>query len=218
MRPAASRLARATSRTRSASARPSTISARSAWRTIAAHEQGLIAYATKLLSDVPGLRIIGTASEKAGVISFVLHGKESEGVGAALNREGIAVRAGHHCAQPILRRFGLESTVRPSFALYNTYADIDALVAALRRIQSGHNPLRGDCASRRTIWRAGEARIATSELRLSGGVVALASRTSPSSSASKDQLREAVVRRERRQRLLRIGVQLNGRERQASGQ
>jgi cysteine desulfurase/selenocysteine lyase len=110
---------------------------------VAAHEQGLIAYATKLLSDVPGLRIIGTAAEKAGVISFVLNGKESEGVGAALNQEGIAVRAGHHCAQPILRRFGLESTVRPSFALYNTYADIDALVAALRRIQSGHNPYMG---------------------------------------------------------------------------
>ena len=110
---------------------------------VAAHEQGLIAYATKLLRDVPGLRIIGTAAEKAGVISFVLDGKESEGVGAALNQDGIAVRAGHHCAQPILRRFGLESTVRPSFALYNTYADIDALVAALRRIQSGHNPYMG---------------------------------------------------------------------------
>ena len=107
---------------------------------IAAHEQGLIAYATKLLSDVPGLRIIGTAAEKAGLISFVLYGKESEGVGAALNQEGLAVRSGHHCAQPILRRFGLESTVRPSFALYNTFADIDALAAALRRIQSGHNP------------------------------------------------------------------------------
>ena len=63
---------------------------------------------------MPGLRIIGTAAEKAGVISFVLNGKESEGVGAALNQEGIAVRSGHHCAQPILRRFGLESTVRPS--------------------------------------------------------------------------------------------------------
>ncbi len=110
---------------------------------IAAHEQGLIAYATKLLSDVPGLRIIGTAAEKAGVVSFVLNGKESEGVGGALNQEGIAVRSGHHCAQPILRRFGLESTVRPSFALYNTYADIDALAAALRRIQSGHNPYMG---------------------------------------------------------------------------
>ena len=110
---------------------------------VARHEHGLMAYATKLLSDVPGLRIIGTAAEKAGVISFVLAGQQSEGVGSALNEEGIAVRSGHHCAQPILRRFGLESTVRPSFALYNTYGDIDALAAALRRIQSGHNPLLG---------------------------------------------------------------------------
>jgi cysteine desulfurase/selenocysteine lyase len=110
---------------------------------VAHHEQALIAYATKLLSGVPGLRIVGTAAEKAGVISFVLNGKESEGVGQALNQEGIAVRAGHHCAQPILRRFGIESTVRPSFALYNTFADIDALVVALHKIQSGHNPYMG---------------------------------------------------------------------------
>jgi cysteine desulfurase/selenocysteine lyase len=78
--------------------------------------------------------LIGTAKEKAGVISFVLDGCRSENVGAALDREGIAVRAGHHCAQPILRRFGLETTVRPSLALYNTNADIDALIAALHRI------------------------------------------------------------------------------------
>jgi cysteine desulfurase / selenocysteine lyase len=108
---------------------------------IAAHEQNLIAYATKLLLDVPGLRIIGTAVEKAGVVSFVLQDKESSAVGSALNQYGIAVRSGHHCAQPILRRFGLESTVRPSFALYNTYADVDALVAALLRIQSGAHPV-----------------------------------------------------------------------------
>ena len=75
--------------------------------------------------------------------AFVLNGKETQGVGAALNEEGIAVRSGHHCAQPILRRFGLESTVRPSFALYNTFADIDALTAALHKIQSGHNPYMG---------------------------------------------------------------------------
>jgi cysteine desulfurase/selenocysteine lyase len=110
---------------------------------IAAHEQALIAYATKLLPGVPGLRIVGTAAEKAGVVSFVLEGQKSEAVGGALNQYGIAVRSGHHCAQPILRRFGLEATVRPSFALYNTYADIDALVSALRKIQSGHNALLG---------------------------------------------------------------------------
>jgi cysteine desulfurase / selenocysteine lyase len=103
---------------------------------IAAYEHGLLDYATQWLNGVPGLTIIGTAKEKAGVISFVLDGCRSEDVGAALDREGIAVRAGHHCAQPILRRFGLETTVRPSLALYNTNEDIDALVAALHKIQS----------------------------------------------------------------------------------
>jgi cysteine desulfurase / selenocysteine lyase len=77
---------------------------------------------------------------KAGVLSFVMDGLRTEDIGTALNQEGIAVRAGHHCAQPILRRFGVESTVRPSFALYNTCADIDALVSALSRIAGGRNP------------------------------------------------------------------------------
>jgi cysteine desulfurase/selenocysteine lyase len=101
---------------------------------VAAHEHALITYATQLLIPIPGLRIIGTAAEKAGVISFVLNGIETPAVGKALAEEGIAVRAGHHCAQPILRRFGLEATVRPSFALYNNFADIEALAAAVRRI------------------------------------------------------------------------------------
>jgi len=104
---------------------------------VAAYEHELLAYATQGLSTVPGLRLIGTAREKAGVLSFVLDECKTEDVGKALDREGIAVRAGHHCAQPILRRFGLESTVRPSLALYNTTEDIDALVQALLRIQSG---------------------------------------------------------------------------------
>ncbi|MCP9629612.1 SufS family cysteine desulfurase [Rhodopseudomonas palustris] len=104
---------------------------------IAAHEHELLAYGTEHLLTVPGLKLIGTAKEKAGILSFVLDGCRSEDVGKALDREGIAVRAGHHCAQPILRRFGLESTVRPSLALYNTHDDIDALVDALRRLQSG---------------------------------------------------------------------------------
>jgi cysteine desulfurase/selenocysteine lyase len=103
---------------------------------IAAYEHELLGYATQGLLGVPGLSIIGTAKEKAGVISFVLDGCRSEDVGAALDGEGIAVRAGHHCAQPILRRFGLETTVRPSLALYNAYEDVDALVAALHRIQT----------------------------------------------------------------------------------
>jgi cysteine desulfurase / selenocysteine lyase len=108
---------------------------------IAQYEHQLLAYATSLLTEVPGLRLIGTAREKASVLSFVLKGHTTEDVGTALNREGIAVRAGHHCAQPILRRYGVESTVRPSLAFYNTCAEIDALIVALRRLTSGRRVL-----------------------------------------------------------------------------
>ncbi|MDR2112277.1 MAG: cysteine desulfurase [Candidatus Accumulibacter sp.] len=101
---------------------------------IARYERELIGYAERVLKTIPGLRIIGHPRERAGVISLVLDGIKSEDVGAHLAREGIAVRAGHHCAQPILRRFGLESSVRPSFAPYNTCADIDALARALRQL------------------------------------------------------------------------------------
>jgi cysteine desulfurase / selenocysteine lyase len=104
---------------------------------IAAYEHELLNYATAKLLTVPGLRLIGTAREKAGVMSFVLDDVRTEDVGAALNRGGIAVRSGHHCAQPILRRMGVESTVRPSLAFYNTCEDIDALIAALLRLQAG---------------------------------------------------------------------------------
>jgi cysteine desulfurase/selenocysteine lyase len=102
------------------------------------YEHELLVYATERILTVPGLTLIGTAREKASVLSFVLDGCRSEDVGRALNQEGIAVRAGHHCAQPILRRFGLESTVRPSLAFYNTKDDVDALVAALLRMQATH--------------------------------------------------------------------------------
>jgi cysteine desulfurase/selenocysteine lyase len=108
---------------------------------IARYEHDLLVYATEALQHVPGLRLIGTAREKAGVLSFVLDGFRTEDVGAALNRQGIAVRAGHHCAQPILRRFGVESTVRPSLALYNTCEEIDALVNALWNLKQGHGSL-----------------------------------------------------------------------------
>jgi len=101
------------------------------------YEHELLAYTTAGLATVPGLHIIGTAREKAGVLSFVIDGIRTEDVGKALDEEGIAVRAGHHCAQPILRRFGLESTVRATLAMYNTCEDIDTLVAALLRIQAG---------------------------------------------------------------------------------
>jgi cysteine desulfurase/selenocysteine lyase len=108
---------------------------------IARYEHDLLVYATEALQHIPGLRLIGTAKEKAGVLSFVLDGFRTEDVGAALNRQGIAVRAGHHCAQPILRRFGVETTVRPSLALYNTCEEIDALVAAIWNLKQGHNSL-----------------------------------------------------------------------------
>ena len=101
---------------------------------IARYEHDLLVYATAALLEVPGLRLIGTAKEKASVLSFNLLGFKSEEVGAALNSDGIAVRSGHHCAQPILRRFGVETTVRPSLAFYNTYAEIDVLKASLLRI------------------------------------------------------------------------------------
>lgn len=104
---------------------------------IAAYEHDLLNYGTSKLLTVPGLRLIGTAREKAGVMSFVLDDVRTEDVGVALNQEGIAVRAGHHCAQPILRRMGVESTVRPSLAFYNSCEDVDALVAALLRLQAG---------------------------------------------------------------------------------
>jgi len=104
------------------------------------YEHDLMAYATHGLNSISGLQLIGTASEKAGVLSFVLSGFTSEEVGKALNREGIAVRAGHHCAQPILRRFGVETTVRPSLAFYNTCADIDRLITVLNRIADNRRP------------------------------------------------------------------------------
>jgi len=100
----------------------------------AAYEHELLDYATSELSKVPGLTIIGTSPAKAGVISFVLAGRRTEELGAELDREGIAVRSGHHCAQPILRRYGLEATVRASLAPYNVREDIDALVAALKAL------------------------------------------------------------------------------------
>ncbi|MBL8882699.1 MAG: cysteine desulfurase [Hyphomicrobium sp.] len=102
---------------------------------IGRYEHALLEYATHRLQEIPNLRIIGTAPEKASVISLVIKGVPSEEVGARLNKYGIAVRSGHHCAQPILRRFGQETTVRPSFAFYNTCAEIDVLVAALKDIQ-----------------------------------------------------------------------------------
>jgi cysteine desulfurase / selenocysteine lyase len=98
------------------------------------YEQQLLEYATSQISAVPGLRLIGTARDKACVLTFVIDGLGSADIGATLDRSGIAVRSGHHCAQPILRRHGLESAVRPSLAMYNTHAEVDQLVGALYKI------------------------------------------------------------------------------------
>ena len=101
---------------------------------IAAYEHALLDYATHQLQSIAGVRLIGTAHDKASVASFVLAGYAPSEVGHALNEEGIAVRSGHHCAQPILRRFGVEATVRPSFAFYNTYEEIDRMIVVVRRL------------------------------------------------------------------------------------
>ena len=106
---------------------------------VSRHEHLLLTDATSALQKIPGLRIIGTAKEKASVISFVVDGLRTEEIGDYLNRKGIAVRGGHHCAQPILRRFGLESTVRATFALYNTCEEVDALVAAVWDLKLGRS-------------------------------------------------------------------------------
>jgi cysteine desulfurase / selenocysteine lyase len=99
------------------------------------YEDELLKYAVEGLGHVPGLRLIGTAPDKASVLSFVLRGTRPEQVASALNQKGIAVRAGHHCAQPALRRFGLESSVRASLALYNTHYEVDRLVSVLTALE-----------------------------------------------------------------------------------
>lgn len=103
---------------------------------IGAWEHALLEYATAQMKTIPGVRLVGTAAHKASVLSFVLAGKTTDEVGQALNREGIAVRTGHHCAQPILRRFGLETTVRPSLAFYNTCEEVDRMVSVVRSLAS----------------------------------------------------------------------------------
>ncbi|MEQ1544064.1 family 2A encapsulin nanocompartment cargo protein cysteine desulfurase [Methyloglobulus sp.] len=101
---------------------------------VARYEHELLLYATEKLQSIPSLRLIGTAKEKTSVLSFILPEFSTIEIGMALNKAGIAVRAGHHCAQPILRRFGLEATVRPSIAFYNTYEEIDRLVNVVSQI------------------------------------------------------------------------------------
>jgi cysteine desulfurase / selenocysteine lyase len=100
----------------------------------AAHEHELLTYATEQLSKIPGLRIIGTAKEKAAVLSFVLEGIHPHDAGTILDQEGIAVRTGHHCAQPVMHRFGIPATTRASLAFYNTKEEVDALVVGIKKV------------------------------------------------------------------------------------
>jgi cysteine desulfurase/selenocysteine lyase len=102
---------------------------------IAAHEHALLDYATEAVGAVPGVRLIGTAAERAGVLSFVLEGVHPHDIGTILDREGVAVRTGHHCCQPVMDRYGLPATARASLGLYNTREEIDALVRGLAKVK-----------------------------------------------------------------------------------
>jgi cysteine desulfurase/selenocysteine lyase len=102
---------------------------------IAAYEHDLLVYATEALQSIRGLRLIGTAANKASVLSFVIPGLAPEKIAENLDQNGIAARAGHHCALPALRRFGVEKTVRASLAFYNTQSEIDTLVRALHQLK-----------------------------------------------------------------------------------
>ena len=102
---------------------------------IAAYEHDLLVYATAAISRVPGVRLVGTARQKAGVISFLLGDIHPHDIGTILDQEGIAIRTGHHCAQPVMQRFGVDATARASLAFYNTREDIDRLVAGLERVK-----------------------------------------------------------------------------------
>jgi cysteine desulfurase/selenocysteine lyase len=100
-----------------------------------AHETDLLDYATEQVNRLPGVRIVGTAENKAAVLSFVVDGVHPHDVGTLLNEEGVAIRTGHHCAQPVMKRFAIPATSRASFALYNTMAEVDALVEGIRKVQ-----------------------------------------------------------------------------------
>jgi cysteine desulfurase/selenocysteine lyase len=102
---------------------------------ITSYEHALLGYATEAISQIPGVRIIGTAREKAGVLSFVLEGVHPHDIGTILDRQGIAIRTGHHCAQPVMERFGVPATARASLAFYNTKQEINALAAGIQIVK-----------------------------------------------------------------------------------
>jgi len=101
--------------------------------TIAAYEHEVLDHATRVVETIPGIRLIGTAKEKTAILSFLLEGVHAHDIGTILDRQGIAIRAGHHCAMPLMQRFGVAATARASFALYNTQEEADALAAGLQR-------------------------------------------------------------------------------------
>jgi cysteine desulfurase/selenocysteine lyase len=103
---------------------------------VAVHEREVLAYATEALSSVDGLEIVGTARQKTGILSFTLDGVHPHDVGTMLDHHGVAIRAGHHCCQPLMDRMGVPATARASFALYNSRADVDALVSALSTVRA----------------------------------------------------------------------------------
>ena len=107
---------------------------------IAAHESDLLDYATQGLANVEGLRIIGTAKEKASILSFILDGVHPHDIGTILDHQGVAIRAGHHCAMPLMQRYGISGTARASFALYNTREDVDALVVGIHKVRDMFRP------------------------------------------------------------------------------
>ncbi len=108
---------------------------------VEAYESQLLSYATEAISSVPGLRLIGTPSKRAGVISFALDGVHAHDIGTILDQEGVAIRAGHHCAMPVMQRYGVPATARASFAFYNTKEEVDALVRAIHKV----NEVFGSC-------------------------------------------------------------------------
>ena len=105
------------------------------WEWIQSHEHDLLVHATETLQEIPGLRIVGTAARKASVVSFVIDGVHAHDIGTILDQEGIAIRTGHHCTQPIMQRLGLSATARASFALYNTHEEVEALAEGVRKVQ-----------------------------------------------------------------------------------
>ena len=103
---------------------------------IAAHEAAVVAKATAAVAEVPGVRLVGPAEKKASVVSFVMDGVHPHDIGTIVDREGVAIRTGHHCAQPVMDRYSIPATARASFAMYNTLEEIDTLVAALDKART----------------------------------------------------------------------------------